>query len=104
MEEKVQEKGQVTAGAGQPVPVVEVSEGPWRFHTGKIMSMGFFAAGGKEVVILWDETGRSTRKQGGISDPEWEIFKLAFAGSGKISIMSDKADWGIDYRFLEAIR
>lgn len=101
MEEKA--KGQVT-GDGQSV-AVEVSDGPWRFHTGKIMSMGFFAtAGGKEVVILWNETGRSTRKQGGISDPEWEIFKLAFAGSGKISIMSDRADWGFDYRFLEAVR
>ena len=42
--------------------------------------------------------------QGGTSEEQWEIFKRAFAGPGRICVISDKADpdWRFDYRFLEA--
>jgi hypothetical protein len=76
------------------------------WHYGTVTGLGFFStAGGREVVILWDEGGAS-RKQGGISDQEWEIFKLAFEGTGRIAVLSNQAspDWKFDYRFLEAQR
>ena len=76
------------------------------WHYGTVTGLGFFSTGGgREVVILWDEGGTS-RKQGGISDQEWEIFRLAFEGTGRIAVLSDKAspDWKFDYRFLEAQR
>lgn len=74
----------------------------WIWHYGRVAGLGYFStAGGCEVVIVWDEGG-SSRQQGGITDQQWEIFKLAFAGSGRIAIMSDNADWKFDYRFLEA--
>jgi len=78
----------------------------WRWHYGNVVGLGFFStAGGREVVIQWDEGG-SSRKQGGVSDEEWEVFKLAFEGTGRIAVISDKADpqWKFDYRFLEAQR
>lgn len=74
------------------------------WHYGAVTGLGFFSpSGGREVVILWDEGG-SSRKQGGISDQEWEIFKLAFENTGRIAVLSDKPspDWKFDYRFLEA--
>ncbi|MFN7961181.1 MAG: hypothetical protein U0002_07905 [Thermoanaerobaculia bacterium] len=76
------------------------------WHYGKVTGLGFFStAGGREVVILWDEGGYS-RMQGGISDQDWEIFRLAFQGTGRIAVLSDKPapDWKFDYRFLEAQR
>lgn len=76
----------------------------WSWHYGAVTGLGYFStAGGRKVIICWDEGGCS-RKQGGIPDQEWEIFKLAFRGSGKIGIMSDMAapNWKFDYRFLEA--
>jgi hypothetical protein len=76
----------------------------WSWHYGVVTGLGYFStAGGREVVICWDEGGCS-RKQGGLSDQEWEIFSLAFGGSGKIGIMSDMAapSWKFEYRFLEA--
>jgi len=77
----------------------------WTWHYGRVAGMGNFStAGGREVVLTWDEGGAS-RKQGGISDEQWEIFTLAFNGSGRISVLSDKSDpiqWMFDYRFLEA--
>ena len=78
---------------------------PWTWHYGTVNGLGFFAAGGHEVVILWDEGGAS-RKQGGIPDEQWEIFRVAFEGSGRIAVLSDKqgTDWKFDYRFLEARR
>ena len=79
---------------------------PWRWHYGQVKGLGYFStAGGREVVIMWDEGG-SSRKQGGISDEQWEIFKMAFEGTGRIAVLSDKADyaWKFDYRFLEAQR
>jgi hypothetical protein len=79
--------------------------GIYKWHYGTVNGLGDFSqAGGHEVVILWDEGGAS-RMQGGLTDQEWEIFKLAFAGTGRISVLSDKPtdpDWKFDYRFLEA--
>ena len=76
------------------------------WHYGAVTGLGFFSTtGGREVAIVWDEGG-ATRKQGDISDEEWEIFKLAFENTGRIAVLSDKPspDWKADYRFLEAQR
>jgi hypothetical protein len=76
------------------------------WHYGTVTGLGFFEiAGGREVVILWDEGGAS-RAQGGISDQQWEIFRLAFEGSGRIGVLSERQgiDWKFDYRYLEALR
>lgn len=79
-------------------------EAGWAWHYGTVSGLGYFTtAGGKEVVIQWDEGGAS-RMQGGISEAQWEILRLAFQGSGRISVISDRADWKFDYRFLEAQR
>ena len=80
------------------------AEGQLKWYYGTISSIGYFTpsgAGGREIAIQWD-AGYSTRKQGGISDQQWEIFKLAFAGSGRIIVISDKSNWYYDYRYLEA--
>lgn len=65
----------------------------------------FEIAGGREVVIVWEEGG-VTSQLGKISDTEWEIFKLAFLTTGRIAILSDAPDegWMYDYRFLEVVR
>ena len=78
--------------------------GTFKWHYGKVAGLGYFStAGGREVVIVWDE-GQASRMQGGLSDQQWEIFKLAFSGNGRIAILSDSDDWRFDYRFLEAQR
>jgi hypothetical protein len=79
--------------------------GIFAWHYGMITGIGDFSqAGGREVVIVWDQGGAS-RKQGGISDAEWDIFKLAFSGTGRIAVLSDfGTNWQFDYRFLEAQR
>ena len=73
------------------------------WHYGTLVSIGYFSpAGGREVVIQWDSGGAS-RQQGGISDADWEIFKLSYAGSGRIGILSDfVTNWQFYLRFLEA--
>jgi hypothetical protein len=76
------------------------------WHYGRITRMGNFEpAGGREVVIVWEEGG-VTSQQGNISDAEWEIFKLAFLTTGRIAVLSDALDegWMYDYRFLEVVR
>ncbi len=76
------------------------------WHYGSVTGLGNFeTAGGREIVIQWDEGGAS-RKQGGISDQQWEIFRIAFDNGGRIAVLSDKSgtDWKFDYRFLEAQR
>lgn len=78
----------------------------FNWHYGRITRLGNFeVAGGREVVIVWEEGG-VTSQQGNISDAEWEIFKLAFLSTGRIAVLSDTADegWRYDYRFLEAVR
>lgn len=76
------------------------------WHYGRITRIGSFEiAGGREVVIVWEEGGVSSR-QGEISDDQWEIFKLAFSTTGRIAVLSDQQGdgWMQDYRFLEAVR
>ena len=80
--------------------------GIYVWHYGTVLGIGDFSqAGGREVVIQWDQGGGS-RKQGGITDAEWEIFERAFSGSsGRIAVLSDLVTfWQFDYRFLEAQR
>ncbi len=76
------------------------------WHYGRVTRIGHFEmAGGREVVIAWEEGG-FTSQQGNITDAEWEIFKLAFMTTGRISVLSEATDeqWMYDYRFLEAVR
>jgi hypothetical protein len=80
--------------------------GIYVWHYGTVLGIGDFSpAGGREVVIQWDQGGGS-RKQGGITDAEWEILERAFSGSsGRIAVLSDfVTGWQFDYRFLEAQR
>ncbi len=63
--------------------------GIYVWHYGTILGIGDFSqAGGREAVVQWDQGGGS-RKQGGITDAEWEVFKLAFAGMGRVAVLSD---------------
>jgi hypothetical protein len=78
----------------------------FNWHYGQVTRMGSFeAAGGREVVIVWEEGG-VTSQAGNISDEEWEILKLAFMTTGRIAILSDETGegWASDFRFLEAVR
>lgn len=80
------------------------SEFSW--HYGRVTRIGHFeVAGGREVVIMWEEGG-VTSQQGNITDGEWEIFKLAFLTTGRIAVLSNETgqDWMYDYSFLEAVR
>ena len=103
----IAQTGGKAAAPGLNVTAPQLSElDAATLHYGKITGIGDFSqAGGREVVIVWDQGGAS-RKQGGISDAEWEIFKLAFSGSsGRIAVLSDfVTGWQFDYRFLEAQR
>ncbi len=76
------------------------------WHYGRVSRLGNFEiAGGREVVIVWDEGGVSSQ-QGNISEEEWDILKLAFMSTGRIAILSDESgdNWRSDFRFLEAVR
>ena len=78
----------------------------FEWHYGRISRVGNFqVAGGREVVLVWDEGGVSSQ-QGNISDEEWDILKLAFMSTGRIAILSDESGdrWMSDFRFLEAVR
>jgi hypothetical protein len=78
----------------------------FEWHFGRISSLGSFEiAGGRAVTIVWDQGGVSSQ-QGDISEEQWEIFKLAFLGNGRVSVLSDEAGdgWMYDYRFLEAVK
>ena len=78
----------------------------YQWHYGRVTRMGNFAiAGGREIVIYWDEGGVSSQ-QGDISDDQWEILKLAFMTTGRIAILSDAVGdgWTADFRFVEAVR
>ncbi|HEX4949918.1 MAG TPA: hypothetical protein VFZ34_24845 [Blastocatellia bacterium] len=78
----------------------------FNWHYGRITRMGHFeVAGGREVVIVWEEGG-VTSQQGNISDEQWEIFKLSFLTTGRIAVLSSDSDkdWMYDYSFLEAVR
>lgn len=47
-----------------------------------------------------------TSQQGESNADQWEIFKLAFMGTGRVAVLSDAAGegWMYDYRDLEAVR
>lgn len=99
---------QVTGISSEGVEATQAKEAGAKFdwHYGRISRMGSFEiAGGREVVIVWDEGGVSSQ-QGDIRDEEWEIFKLAFVSTGRIAVLSDETGegWMYDYRFLEAVR
>jgi len=76
-----------------------------KVHYGTVTRLGFreLVPNARSVVIDWDEDGSTTTF--GISDSHWEIFKLAFQGSGRIAVHSDREEsWQFDFRFLEALR
>ena len=78
----------------------------FQWHFGKVNSLGYYeVAGGRSVTINW-EGGGITSQQGNITDDQWEIFKLAFATTGRIAILSELPveEACYDYRFLEAVR
>ena len=99
---RLHESGEKALG----VALAKKAGADFEWHFGRVNSLGFYEIpGGRSVTISW-EGGGVTSKQGDISDDQWEIFKLAFATSGRISILSElpreKALY--DYRFLEAVR
>ncbi len=84
----------------------ELAGSQFEWHYGRITRLSNHTiAGGWGVSIFWEEGGL-TNQQGGISDEQWEIFKLAFLTTGRIAVLSDESGegWMYDYRFLEAVR
>ncbi len=79
------------------------SEFAW--HYGRVTGLGSYGEGGRAVTIAWEEGGSSSHV-GDVTDAQWEVFKLAFAGSGRVAVLSDEPGdgWKYDYRFLEAVR
>jgi hypothetical protein len=78
----------------------------FEWHFGRVTSLGVYEiTSSRTVTILWEEGGVSNQ-QGDITDEQWEIFKMAFLGSGRIAILSDQEEkrWMYDYSFLEAVR
>jgi hypothetical protein len=76
------------------------------WHYGRVTGLGSYdVAGGRGVTIAWDEGGSSSHV-GDITDAQWEVFKIAFAASGRIAVLSDEPGdgWMYDYRYLEAVR
>ncbi len=99
---------QVRETSAEGVEATQAREAGAKFdwHYGRVSRLGNFEiAGGREVVIVWEEGGVSSQ-QGNISDEEWDILKLAFMSTGRIAILSDEPgdDWRSDFRFLEAVR
>ena len=78
----------------------------FEWYFGRVTRVGNYSiAGGRSVTIVWDAGGVSSL-QGGITDEQWELFKLAFKTTGRIAILSDGSgdDAFYDYRFLEVVR
>lgn len=99
---------QVRETSAEGVEATQAREAGAKFewHYGRVSRLGNFEmAGGREVVIVWEEGGVSSQ-QGNISDEEWDILKLAFLSTGRIAILSDESgdNWRSDFRFLEAVR
>jgi hypothetical protein len=102
------DKRQIRGVSSEAVGVAQAKEAGPKFdwHYGRVTRMGNFEiAGGREVVIVWEEGG-VTCQQGHITDEQWDVFKLAFSTSGRIAVLSDQLGegWMYDYRFLEAVR
>ena len=86
-----------TSAAGVEATQAREAGAKFDWHYGRVSRLGNFEiAGGREVVIVWDEGGVSSQ-QGNISDEEWDILKLAFLSTGRIAILSDGQ--GEDWRF-----
>jgi hypothetical protein len=99
---------QIRETSAEGVEATQAREAGAKFdwHYGRVSRLGNFEiAGGREVVIIWDEGGVSSQ-QGNISNEEWDILKLAFMSTGRIAILSDESgdNWRSDFRFLEAMR
>lgn len=99
---------QITRSGSQELGAAQAQRAgvDFEWHFGRVTSLGVHdIANSRTVTILWDEGGLSNQ-QGDLSDEQWEIFKLAFVGSGRIAVLSDEGDrrWMYDYRFLEAVR
>lgn len=78
----------------------------FEWHFGRLTRMGTYeAGGGRGVTIVWEEGGVASQ-HGGITDEQWDVFKLAFLSSGRVAVLSDEPGdgWMYDYRFLEAVR
>ena len=76
------------------------------WHYGRVTGVGSYEVeGGRGVTIVWEEGG-ATSHVGEISDPQWEVFKLAFTTAGRVAVLSDMDEegWRHDYRYLEAVR
>ena len=76
------------------------------WHYGRVTGLGSYdAAGGRGVTITWEEGGASSHV-GEVTDPQWEVLKLAFTTAGRVAILSDQEGdgWMYDYRYLEAMR
>jgi hypothetical protein len=102
------DKGQIRGVSIEAVGEAQAKEAGAKFdwHYGRITRLGNFEiAGGREVVINWEEGG-VTSQQGNLTDEQWEIFKLAFSTSGRVAVLSDQPGekWMYDYRFMEAVR
>jgi hypothetical protein len=102
------DKGQLRGASSEAVGAAQAKEAGPKFdwHYGRVTRIGNFeVAGGREVVIVWEEGG-VTSQQGNLNDEQWDIFKLAFSTSGRIAVLSDQPDekWKYDYRFVEAVR
>jgi hypothetical protein len=107
-EKKSKDVGQIRGVSSEAVEAAQAKEAGSKFdwHYGRITRMGNFeVAGGREVVIVWEEGG-VTSQQGNITDGQWEILKLAFGTTGRIAVLSDEHGdgWMYDYRFLEVVR
>ncbi len=82
----------------------------FKWHHGRINRLGTYAIlssleNRRTVTVLWEEGGLSS-VHGDIGDEQWEILKMAFMGTGMITVLSDQEgdDWMYDFRFLEAVR
>ena len=99
---------QVRAGGLEAVDEAQAKRvgAKFEWHFGRVTRLGNFEpAGGRGVTIVWEEGG-VTSQQGGLTNEQWEIFKLAFHTTGRVAVLSDLEgeDWMYDYRFLEAVR
>jgi hypothetical protein len=59
----------------------------------------------RSVLIVWDKvdgTINKNRVTGNISDEQWEILKIAYAGSGRIITISNKqnGEWQTDLSLI----
>ena len=76
------------------------------WHYGRVTGVGSYGVEGERgVTVSWEEGGASSHV-GGITDAQWEVFRLAFAGTGRVAVLSDEPGdgWMYDYRYLEALK